>query len=190
MPGTLFVISAPSGAGKTTITSRLAAEKVARVSVSCTTRQPRPGEKNGVQYFFMERREFEEMRDRGEFLEWAEVYGHLYGTPERQVREQVERGNSVILEIDVQGAMQVRKKMPEAKLIFISPPSAEALKERLESRGDSPPEQVARRLAAAEKEMAMQSRYDYVIINGELEDAVSEIRKIIIQRSSHVPHNH
>lgn len=177
--GRLFVISAPSGAGKTTISSRLQEGGLLRVSVSHTTRPPRAGEKDGGEYFFVGREEFLRMRDEGAFLEWAEVFGHYYGTGAEWVRGRLAERADILLEIDVQGARQVRRAMPEAVLIFIRPPSADALAARLKSRGKDAPEVVARRLKAAAAEMARANEFDHVIINDDLERAIAEIRAVI-----------
>ncbi len=193
----MFVISAPSGTGKTTITNRLRQTGAVSVSVSHTTRPPRPGEQHGVQYFFTGREEFLEMRAAGVFLEWAEVFGNYYGTKARWVREQLAAGVNILLEIDVQGAGKVKAEMPaQSVLIFIRPPSLESLAARLQKRGQDSPEVVARRLAAAESEMNSAGGYDYVIINDNLERAVDEIRAIIKQppktqkEKTHVQNHH
>ena len=179
MLGRLFILSAPSGTGKTTVSRRIQAEGLVRVSVSHTTRPPRPGEENGREYFFVERDEFARMRDANLFLESAEVYGNLYGTSAEWVREQLAQGRNVLLEIDSEGARQVKSAAPDAVSIFLCPPSAEALRQRLEKRGQDSPEVVARRLAAAQDEMARENEYDCVIINDNLEKAVAEARDII-----------
>lgn len=178
-PGRLFVISAPSGAGKTTISARLRESGLVRVSVSHTTRPPREGETHGAQYFFVSREEFLQMREADEFLEHAEVFGHLYGTVGKWVHKQLAKHVNILLEIDVQGARQVKQKMEAAELIFIRPPSLDALAERLKKRGKDSPETVARRLAAAEEEISHTDEYDHVIINDDLDRAVEDIRKIM-----------
>ncbi|MGI9297107.1 MAG: guanylate kinase [Gammaproteobacteria bacterium] len=175
----MFVISAPSGTGKTTISGRLRRTGLLRVSISHTTRPPRAGERNGAEYFFVGRDEFLRMRDGGGFLEWAEVFGNYYGTGAEWVRNQLAAGADILLEIDVQGARQVKKAAPEAVLIFIRPPSVAALAARLKKRGNDAPEVVARRLAAAEAEIARAGEFDYGIINDDLDRAVAEIRAII-----------
>ncbi|MDM5146786.1 guanylate kinase [Candidatus Persebacteraceae bacterium Df01] len=177
--GRLFILSAPSGAGKTTITNQLRNFGVVRVSVSHTTRLPREGEKNGCQYFFVNRDEFLCMRDSGDFLEWAEVFGNLYGTARSWVETQLAGGTDVLLEIDVQGALQVKKHMPEAELIFVRPPSLNVLEKRLRARGQDKEKSITLRLAAARDELLQASQYDYVIINDDLERAVAEITAVI-----------
>lgn len=163
--GRLFVVSAPSGTGKTTITSRLQSLNVAKFSISHTTRPPRRGERDGVDYFFTESEEFIRMRDGGAFLEWAEVFGNFYGTEKTWVQQQLAANANIMLEIDVQGAKKVRQAMPEAILVFIRPPSLDALFQRLTQRGTDSEESVARRFAEAQSEMAHANVYDYVIIN-------------------------
>ena len=149
MSGRLFILSAPSGAGKTTVSRRLREEGLARVSISHTTRPPRPGEEEGREYFFVDRDEFTRMQNAGLFLESAEVYGNLYGTSAGWVQSQLGRGQNVLLEIDTQGAGKVKRALPEAVSIFLRPPSLDALRQRLTGRGQDSPEVVARRLAGA-----------------------------------------
>ena len=154
--------------------------EVVQISISHTTRPPREGERHGVQYFFTEREQFLRMREEGAFLEWAEVFGHYYGTGKKWVREQLAADANILLEIDVQGAEKIRQEMSkQAVLIFIRPPSLEVLYERLNRRGQDSPESVSRRFAAARSEMARADIYDYVIINDNLERAMEEIRAII-----------
>lgn len=178
-PGRLFVISAPSGTGKTTIVGRLRENSKLRVSISHTTRPPRGGETDGEEYFFVAPAEFIRLRDSGGFLEWAEVFGNFYGTGADWVQQCLAAKDDILLELDVQGARQIKRAMPDAVLIFIRPPSVAALAERLDKRGKDAPEVVARRLAAAEAEMAHANAFDYVIINDDLERAVAEARAII-----------
>ncbi len=187
--GRLFVTSAPSGTGKTTINSRLAEEGVVRVSISSTTRPAREGEKHGVQYFFVSKEEFLNMRDQGAFLEWAEVYGYYYGTSKEWVFRHLSQNKNILLEVDIQGARAVKKQMPEAVLIFIRPPSLEHLTERIVSRAKDSAEVIKRRLASAESELARADEYDHVIINDDLERAVSKIRAIITKGEAHVQNN-
>jgi len=177
--GRLFVVSAPSGTGKTTITSRLRKKGIAKFSVSHTTRPPREGEKDGESYFFISREEFMAMRKEDKFLEWAEVYGNFYGTSREWVKEELGKGGNVILELDVQGAQKVKEIMPEASLIFIRPPSLDMLAERLKSRDTDSPEAIQHRLSQAEKEIRCSNIYNYVIINDDLEKAFSEVESII-----------
>lgn len=178
--GAVFVVSAPSGAGKTTLCRRLLDEdRGIDFSVSSTTRPPRDGEKEGVDYHFVGRQDFERRRDQGEFVEWAVVGGHLYGTSVQSVQEAAERGRDILLDIDTQGAMSIRRLMPEAVLIFILPPARAALRARLEKRGTDGPEDVARRLGLARGEVEKCPAYDYVIINDDLEEAYRQLRAII-----------
>lgn len=177
--GRLFVVSAPSGCGKTTITGRLQQLGLVSVSVSYTTRPPRASEENDKQYHFIKREEFLHMRDNGVFLEWAEVFGHYYGTGKEWVRTQLAGAVNILLEIDVQGGLHIKKTMPETVLIFIRPPSLEVLAERLHRRGQDSAEVIAHRLDQAESEIKRATDYDYVIINNELEAAIAEIAEII-----------
>lgn len=174
-----MIISAPSGAGKTTICRKLLARrKDLRYSVSCTTRAPRDGEKEGKAYFFLERDEFKRKISRGEFLEWAMVHDEYYGTPRHFVEEQIKVGRNVIMAIDVQGAMSIRRKHPAAILVFVLPPSLDALKTRLTLRRD-PQNLVAKRLANSRGELAAAKDYDYVVVNDALETAVAQISCIL-----------
>ena len=174
--GNLFVISGPSGAGKGTLVARLVAEVPdAWLSVSATTRKPRTGEQHGVNYFFLTRPDFMNLVDDGGFLEWAEYAGNCYGTPLESVQRMIDEGKQVILEIDVQGAFQVRDRLPEAKLVFIEPPSFEELERRLRSRGTEDEETVLRRLEAAKVELSRKKEYDMQLVNDDLETAVQEL---------------
>lgn len=177
--GALLIISAPSGAGKTTICRKLLARrKDLRYSVSCTTREPRPGEKDGRSYFFLSREDFKRKIQRGEFLEWAMVHDEYYGTPRSFVEEQLKHGTNVVMAIDVQGAMSIRRKHPGAILVFVLPPSMDALKSRLAGRRD-PQELVAKRLANSRGELAAAKDYDYIVVNDDLEKAVEQISCIL-----------
>lgn len=177
--GALLIISAPSGAGKTTICRRLLARrKDLKYSVSCTTRAPRPGEKNGKHYFFQTRDEFKRKIQRGELLEWAMVHDEYYGTPRHFVEDQIKHGGNVIMAIDVQGAMSIRRKHPAAILVFVLPPSMDALKSRLAGRRDAT-ESVTKRLANSRGELAAAKDYDYVVVNDALEKAVDQISCIL-----------
>lgn len=179
--GILFVISGPSGVGKGTIKDRLLPHLSNIVmSVSATTRMPREGEIEGQDYFFLSAAEFSSMLDRGEFLEHAQVYTNMYGTPRQYVLENLQEGNDVLLEIDIQGAMQVQQSMPEGVFIFIEPPSIEELSKRICSRGKDSEESIARRLAACEEEMEHLRYYDYSVVNDDLETAVNKVQAIII----------
>jgi guanylate kinase len=176
----LFVVSGPSGAGKGTVW-RAALERLGdiEVSVSATTRRPRPGERDRAHYLFMSHDEFCGRRDRGEFLEWAEVYGHLYGTPSGPVDAALAAGRDVLLELDTQGALQVKRARPEAILIFIEPPSLEELVRRLEQRGTEDPESVSRRVQAAYKEVKQKVEYDHVVVNDDLDAAIEQLVRIL-----------
>lgn len=178
--GSLFVISGPSGAGKGTIVKRLLkkAPQVA-LSISCTTRAPRPGEVHGKHYYFISHEEFERMIERGDFLEYARVFDNYYGTPKPMVQAQRTAGKDVLLEIDVQGALQVKERAPDAVLIFIAPPDLQELQRRLVGRNTETPEQVKKRLAGAEAEMRLQSRYDHVVVNDTVENAVARVIEIM-----------
>ena len=183
--GVLFVVSGPSGVGKGTINKRLFEEfgDAVAFSVSATTRGPREGEADGREYFFISRQEFEKRVANNEFLEHAEYAGNCYGTPRDYVLSLLERGVSVILEIDVQGAMQVKRRMPECVSVFILPPSFEELEHRLRGRGTETPEKIERRLAAAKAEMAHAPQYDYQIINDDLDAAYARLREVFIRET-------
>ena len=174
--GNLFVISGPSGAGKGTLV-KLLAERVDDVwlSVSCTTRKPREGEVEGVSYFFKTDEEFQQLVDEGGLLEWATYSGNRYGTPKRVVEQHIASGDQVILEIDMQGAFQVRDIMPDAHLVFIEPPSWEVLEQRLRGRGTETEDVILRRLDAARVELSRKMEYDYRLVNDELDVAANEL---------------
>ncbi|WP_020405503.1 guanylate kinase [Hahella ganghwensis] len=177
--GQLFIISAPSGAGKTSLVAALLRQDpLAQVSVSHTTRAMRPGEENGVNYFFVSREEFLDGVEKQEFLEHAEVFGNFYGTSQLWVDQTLEKGIDVILEIDWQGAQQVRKLRPEARSIFILPPSLEALKQRLEGRGQDAPEVIARRLQEAAEEISHYGEFNYLVVNDVFEQALDDLQSI------------
>lgn len=179
--GELIVISGPSGVGKGTICAGIMQmEKNLCISVSATTRAPRAGEADGQHYFFVSREEFERMIRADELLEYMDVFGaDYYGTPKKFVDEKLEAGCDVILEIDVNGAMSVKKKRPEAVMIFIAPPSMKALRTRLEKRGTENAEQIERRYAKAREEMAYLPHYDYVVVNDELGSAEEDVTCIL-----------
>lgn len=183
--GVLLVFSGPSGAGKGTVCKALKqGNPVFRLSISATTRLPRSGEVDGVHYYFLKKDIFKEMIEDGQLLEWAEVYGNYYGTPRRFVQEALEQGNDVILEIDIQGALQVKEKFPEAVLIFIAPPSKTELESRLISRGTDSREEIQKRLSCTVGEMKLASRYDYIVINDEVLRAVKTVRAILTAERS------
>jgi guanylate kinase len=178
--GSLFVIAAPSGGGKTSLVNALLArEPGIRLSVSYTTRRPRPGEHEGVHYHFVDAKRFEELRDNGEFLEHAFVHGHWYATSAIWLAAQVAAGQDVLLEIDWQGAQQVRRLLPASVHIFVLPPSLAVLKERLEKRGQDGPAVIERRLAGAVEEMRHWEEFDYVIINQDFATAVNDLDAIV-----------
>jgi guanylate kinase len=175
-----LVLAAPSGAGKTTIARALVEVDPRFVfSVSVTTRAARPGEREGVDYTYVDRATFDGMIERGELCEWAEVHGNRYGTPFENVESAAIRGQYVVLDIDVQGARQIRQRLEAAVLVFIFPPSAEALLRRLTGRGTEGGEEVARRLRNARRELAAASEFDYVVVNDDLESAVEQVREIV-----------
>ena len=178
--GNLIVISAPSGSGKTSLANR-ALEEIPKLkfSVSHTTRKPRPGERDQVEYFFVSERKFEEMIEQDTFLEHARVYGNYYGTSRAFVDEQRSVGYDVLLDLDVQGAAQVKKSYPEAILVFVFPPSLEVLKTRLKNRGLDDPSIIDKRLRIAKKEIRYYTNYQYVIINRKIEESLVELKSII-----------
>ena len=179
--GCLYILSAPSGAGKTSLVAALL-ERIEdlEVSVSHTTRNPRPGEKDGVNYHFVSQEEFQTLVDQGAFFESAEVFGNFYGTAQKSVEERLAAGKDVILEIDWQGAQQVRKQMPQALSVFILPPSQAALKQRLTQRGQDAAEVIAGRMQQARSEMSHYPEYDYLVVNDDFEQAVKELEAIFI----------
>lgn len=179
--GILFVVSGPSGVGKGTVRQMLLQDRDdILVSISATTRPPRPGEKDGQHYFFLDRDTFVKKIENDQFLEWATVYSNLYGTPREFVCDNLNQGRDILLEIDIQGAMQVKQKMPEGVFIFLSPPSIEDLARRLCQRGQDSKESIEERLAACEHEMKQMVYYDYLVINDQVTDAVRKIEAIII----------
>jgi guanylate kinase len=181
--GSLFVVTAPSGAGKTSLTrALLQATPGLRLSTSYTTRAPRPGEQNGREYHFVDEPTFLAMRDRGEFLENALVHGNRYGTSKKVIAETLERGQDLVLEIDWQGAAQVRKLYPDCVGIFILPPSVEELERRLRARGQDSEIVIASRLANAQAEMAHAGEFEYRIINKDFDTAKVELERIVRER--------
>ena len=178
--GILFVLSGPSGAGKGTICQELLRQiPNLQYSVSATTRKPRLGETNGINYWFKEKDEFEEMIKNDLLLEYAEVYGNYYGTPKEQVLKVLKSGKNVVLEIDPQGAMQVKAKFPEGVFIYILPPSLDELAARITKRGTDSKDSIKKRLAAATEEIQYALKYDYVVVNDKVETAVDSIATII-----------
>jgi guanylate kinase len=179
MSGALFIVSAPSGGGKTSLVKALLdAESGVLLSVSYTTRPPRPGEVNGRDYHFLSPALFERMLEAGELLESAVIYGHRYGTSRKWIDSELARGRDVVLEIDWQGAQQVRRLMPEVVSIFVLPPSLAALESRLKGRAQDSAETITRRLAAAREEIGHVHEYDYVIINDDFNRAALDLRSI------------
>jgi guanylate kinase len=179
--GCLFVISAPSGSGKTTLVSKLLASfPDLRFSVSFTTRAPRGKERDGVEYHFVTRKEFQGKIDKGELLEWAEVHGNLYGTSKPETERIRAEGKDILLDVDVQGAGQVRKAEPEAVTMFVMPPSFKALEERLRGRKQDSPEVIAGRLANARREMERYRDYHYVLVNDDVEKTAELLKAIVL----------
>ena len=180
MAGNLYVVAAPSGAGKTTLVRLLLEQEPdVHLSISSTTRAPRVGEQHGREYNFIDMATFKAMIERQEFLEWAEVHGNFYGTSKKWITEQLAAGNDVLLELDWQGAQQVRACFPEAIGVFILPPSMEVLTERLTGRGTDSADVISRRLAAAQAEMRHVGEFDYVIINDQLAQALDDLRTVV-----------
>ncbi|MCB1849695.1 MAG: guanylate kinase [Gammaproteobacteria bacterium] len=181
--GTLYIVSAPSGAGKTSLLKALMQQEAGiRVSVSHTTRAMRQGERDGEHYWFTDEAAFRRMIGEGAFIEYAEVFGNLYGTSERAVRELLETGVDVILEIDWQGAQQVRHRFPEAVSVFVLPPTTQALRQRLEARGQDSSEVIERRMREARSEMEHFVEYDYLVINEHFDLALSELQALIVSQ--------
>jgi guanylate kinase len=186
MSGNLFILSAPSGAGKTSLVSALLeSNKHIALSVSYTTRAPRPGEIDGKDYHFVSREKFMEMAKHGDFLESAEVYGNLYGTSQSWIEKELVSGRDILLEIDWQGAEQVRRLMPHAISIFILPPSLSALETRLQGRGQDSAEVIARRMQAAQEDISHVAEFDYVIINDKLDEALRQLDAVVIAVGLH-----
>jgi guanylate kinase len=179
MSGSLYIISAPSGAGKTSLVAKLLEQDShISVSVSCTTRDKRPGEENGINYHFLTIEQFKQRIAEEDFMEYAEVFGNFYGTSKQTVNDQLNAGKDVILEIDWQGAQQVRQQMPDAKSIFILPPSREELARRLNNRGTDSEEVIAGRMAEATQEISHYNEFDYIVINNHFDTALQELHSI------------
>ena len=186
--GTLFIISAPSGAGKTSLVAGILAQiNNIQASISHTTRDCRPGEKNGINYHFVDRQQFVTMIDNNAFLEHAEVFGNFYGTSQEWVKATLETGIDVILEIDWQGAEQVRSKFADSQSIFILPPSKQALRERLNDRGQDHAEVIEKRIAAATEEMSHYVEADYLVINDDFALALQQLKSIISAQRCKMP---
>ncbi len=178
--GSLFVVAAPSGAGKTSLVAAMLRERPGvELSVSATTRPPRPGEREGVDYFFIGAAEFERRREAGEFLEWALVHGNCYGTSRAWIESRMAAGADIVLEIDWQGAAQVKRLFPDAIGVFIAPPSIEELRARLQRRGQDAADVIERRVAAAKSELAQAGRFEYVIINQDFGAALAQLLSIV-----------
>lgn len=177
--GILFIISAPSGTGKTTLCKQVTANIPGLWhSISYTTRTPRAGEEHGREYFFIDEATFQDMIDRHEFVEWARVYGHLYGTPRKSLADKIEQGIDVLLEIDVQGALQVKKKFDEAVSVFILPPSMTVLRERLQTRASDSPDEIQRRLQKVKEEVWSYREYTYIVRNDDLTRSLRDLENI------------
>ncbi|MBH0229119.1 guanylate kinase [Halobacillus yeomjeoni] len=178
--GILFILSGPSGVGKGTVRKALFEQSTnLRYSISMTTREPREGEVDGVDYFFKSRDEFEKLISEGQLIEHAEYVGNYYGTPRQYVEQTLEEGKDVFLEIEVQGALKVRENFPQGVFIFLIPPSLEELKDRIVTRGTETEDKVKNRLHAAKEEIEMMDAYDYVVVNDEIDNAVKKVQSIV-----------
>ena len=184
--GILIVISGPSGAGKGTICKALLERNEYYLSISATTRSPRKGEKDGINYYFLDRDEFKTKIEEDDFLEYAEVYGNLYGTPRSKVQDMLDSGKDVILEIDIQGALRVKDKVDDGVFIFILPPSMEELKQRIIKRGSETPESLMTRFKSAYQEINYVSKYNYAVVNDTVDKAVRKIESILIAEKCRV----
>lgn len=180
--GNLYILSAPSGAGKSSLINALLADlprSEVQLSISHTTRSPRPAEENGVHYYFTDHAEFKALIEKGHFLEWAEVFGNYYGTSLPMIQQSLEKGIDVFLDIDWQGARQIRQQVPNVKTIFILPPSKAELEKRLVGRGQDSAETIANRMAEAVSEMSHYNEFDYLIVNDDFQTALAELKSIL-----------
>lgn len=185
--GLLIVLSGPSGAGKGTLCQELLRQMPqVKYSVSATTRQPRPGEVDGLHYYFRSREEFQTMIEEDQLLEWAEFCGNYYGTPQFAVEQAIQAGNDVILEIEIQGALQVKKRFPQGVFIFVVPPSMDELSQRIHKRGTESEEVIQKRLKTAARELEYVSEYDYVVVNDEIPLAVDKLKGILLAEKCRV----
>lgn len=187
--GLLIVVSGPSGTGKGTVCARLLEETAMAYSISATTRAPRAGEVDGKNYYFLTREEFEKRIAAGDFLEYANVYGNYYGTPLGAIKERLADGEDVLLEIDTQGALNVMGKCPDALFIFLLPPSIAELERRIRGRGSETEESLAKRLGAAQKEIAIGKKYKYVVVNDTVKNAVASVKSIILAEHCKIINN-
>lgn len=179
--GILFVLSGPAGVGKGTVRKKLFEQETdLKYSVSATTRSKRPGEEEGIDYFYKTKEEFEQMIEKNELLEYAKYVDNYYGTPKQYVLDELKKGNDVFLEIEIQGALQVKENFPEGVFIFLSPPSLEELKKRIVNRGTETKEVILQRLEEAKKEIKMMTQYDYVVVNDNVDQAVEKVKSIVI----------
>lgn len=188
MKGNLFIVSSPSGAGKSSlITALLDKHNDMKVSVSHTTRAPRPGEENGIHYHFTDVDSFKQLIEQDEFYEWAEVFGNYYGTSKSAIQTQLEQGIDVFLDIDWQGALQMRDLVDDLKTIFILPPSREELESRLNKRGQDSAEVIANRMAQAQSEMSHYNEYDFLLINDDFEQTLQQFEQIVLAHRQQLP---